>query len=672
MFKEYLVKDWKSNIFIVGVASILMVIFLPVPSEILDFLQIINFSVALLILLLTFCTDKPLNFSTFPSIILIATLFRLALNISATRLILGEGDAGDVISAVGEFVVSGNYIVGFIVFIILVVVQYVVITNGAQRVAEVAARFTLDSMPGKQMAIDADMNMGLIEEQEARERRATIEKEANFYGAMDGATKFVKGDAIAGIIIILIDIIGGIAVGVTQHSMSWNDALTIYSLLTIGDGIVTQIPSLIIAVATGIIITRAATDYELSHEIGKQIASHPRTLIMVTLALCIVLSFGVLPPLPLIFAIALFGGGVFLTIKTRQADTSALESNELKEDLTEVIRVHPIQIVLGSTLYTLVAENQWTLNSRLEALRVSIAKEYGLILPELNIIKDDDFDGEAYELYIHGAKYARGKVRPDKLLAIGKTECLKNIDGEETKEPAYGLPALWIGHNQSSFAKSQSCTLVEAEMILFTHISETLKSQMHEIISRMNVENILNNIKSRNTSLVDELIPQAMSVSEVQQILRLLLSEKVSIRHSELILEACSEHSELAKTPNLMVEKVRERLSLRLCERYLDESDCLQVITISPVVEARLKTTLTSTFTDDSASPADLENIITQLVSESEKLISKGLEPVLLCSSSLRYPIRQITERVIPRLAVLSALEVKGVLSVKTVGQVSG
>ncbi len=304
-------KDWHSNLFIIGVVMILMVIFIPVPAALLDFLQIVNFSVALLILLLTFCTDKPLSFSTFPSIILIATLFRLALNISATRLILGDGDAGQVIGAIGEFVVAGNYVIGFVVFIILVVVQYVVVTNGAQRVAEVAARFTLDSMPGKQMAIDADMNMGLIDEHEAKERRSNIEREASFYGAMDGATKFVKGDAIAGIIIILIDIIGGVSVGVAQHGMSWGDALSKYSLLTIGDGIVTQIPSLIIAVATGIIITRAATDYELSREIGRQVSSHPRTLIMVTLALIGALFLEGLPTLPIFFVLQYFLVPVF-------------------------------------------------------------------------------------------------------------------------------------------------------------------------------------------------------------------------------------------------------------------------------------------------------------------------------------------------------------------------
>lgn len=672
MFKEYLVKDWTSNLFIIGVVLILTVIFLPVPPELLDFLQIINFSVALLILLLTFCTDKPLSFSTFPSIILIATLFRLALNISATRLILGEGDAGEVIGAIGEFVVSGNYIIGFIVFIILVVVQYVVVTNGAQRVAEVAARFTLDSMPGKQMAIDADMNMGLIDEQEAKDRRATIEKEANFYGAMDGATKFVKGDAIAGIIIILIDIVGGVAVGVTQHGMSWNDALTLYSLLTVGDGIVTQIPSLIIAVATGIIITRAATDYELSHEIGKQVASHPRTLILVTLALCLALVFGALPTLPLLLAIALFALGAFWAIRSKEVATQPTDKDQSeKEDLKEMIKVRPIELVFGSTLKSLKDEGNWNLDARLEALKVSIAKDFGFILPNIHVTQNEEIEAEAYEIYIHGARYARGTVRPDKTLAIGQLEHLKNIEGEETKEPAYGLPALWIDEEQRSIAQSQSCTLVDAEMILFTHISETLKLYMHEIISRADVESALHHLKADNSSLVEELIPQALSISDVHQILRLLLAEKVSIRHIELILEACSENSDLAKNPNAIVEKIRERLALRLCERYLDSDDSLNVITISPVVEARLKAALVGPVGDAPASPSDVESVISQLVAQSESLIAQGLEPVLLCSSTLRLPLRQITERVIPKLAVLSALEVKGVPAVKTVGQVS-
>ncbi|MYM60634.1 flagellar type III secretion system protein FlhA [Vibrio sp. OCN044] len=671
MFKDYLIKDWTSNLFIIGVVLILMVVFLPVPPGLLDFLQIVNFSVALLILLLTFCTDKPLSFSTFPSIILIATLFRLALNISATRLILGDGDAGEVIAAIGEFVVSGNYIIGFIVFIILVVVQYVVVTNGAQRVAEVAARFTLDSMPGKQMAIDADMNMGLIDEHEAKERRATIEKEANFYGAMDGATKFVKGDAIAGIIIILIDIIGGVAVGVTQNNMSWSDALTLYSLLTVGDGIVTQIPSLIIAVATGIIITRAATDYELSHEIGKQVSSHPRTLILVTFALIIALALGVLPTLPLLLAIGIFGACVFWAIRANEKSKQPTPKHDTdKESLNEIIKVYPIEVVLAPTLKEKWHSVDWNLDSKLEALKISIAKDFGFIFPDVHVRSCQDIETETYEIYIHGARYARGALRPTKTLAIGQLEHLKNIQGEKTKEPAYGLPALWIDDDQKTLAQSQSCTLVDAGAILFTHVSETLKTQMHDIISRADVENLLSHVRSDNSSLVDEVVPQVMSLSDIHQVLRLLLAEKVSIRHIELILEVCSENSELAKTPTAMVEKVRERLALRICSRYLDPSDSLNVITMSPIAEARLKLTLDGNVGEDSNGPSDVENVISQLVAESEGLISKGLEPVLLCSSALRLPLRQITERVIPKLAVLSALEVKGVSSVKTVGQV--
>ncbi|WP_318468211.1 flagellar biosynthesis protein FlhA [Photobacterium leiognathi] len=672
MFRQYLIKDWRSNLFIIGVVLILMVIFVPIPTYLLDFLQIVNFSVALLILLLTFCTDKPLSFSTFPSIILIATLFRLALNISATRLILSDGDAGDVIAAIGEFVVAGNYIIGFIVFIIFVVVQYVVVTNGAQRVAEVAARFTLDSMPGKQMAIDADMNMGLIDEKEAKERRSNIEREANFYGAMDGATKFVKGDAIAGIIIILINIIGGVSVGVGQNGMSWGDALTMYSLLTIGDGIVTQIPSLIIAVATGIIITRAATDYELSHEIGRQVSSHPRTLILVTLALVVSLFFDGLPTMPILLTALIFGVGVWWAIKGKDVTEVQDTNTDQKEDLVDYIKVHPIEIRLGEQLKKTVESGHWGLETRLEALKKSVAKDFGFIMPEIRFKADSELDEEGYEIHVHGSRLGKGEIRREKTLVISDAKVLSELNGEDTKEPAYGLPALWVEHEQKSIAQSRSCTLVEPEMVIFTHISEVIKANLHDVISRKDVEQIIARVKQDNASLIDEIIPNVLSISDVHRLLRFLMNEKVSIRHIELILEAASEHA-AAEDKNIekLVERVRERLASRLCDPYLDNEEQLNVITMTPQLESMLKRAIGSDAQGGQVAPGEVEATLQQLVSQCESVMSKGLEPVLLCSASIRAPLRKITERVIPRLAVISAQEVKGVKAVRTIGKLT-
>ncbi|WP_163391056.1 flagellar biosynthesis protein FlhA [Enterovibrio norvegicus] len=668
MFKQYFLKDWHSNLFIIGVVLILMVIFLPIPPSLLDFLQIINFSVALLILLLTFSTDKPLSFSTFPSIILIATLFRLALNISATRLILGEGDAGEVIGAIGEFVVSGNYVIGFIVFIILVVVQYVVVTNGAQRVAEVAARFTLDSMPGKQMAIDADMNMGLIDAEEARTRRSNIEREASFYGAMDGATKFVKGDAIAGIIIILIDIIGGVTIGVMQHDLTWGESLTKYSLLTIGDGIVTQIPSLIIAVATGIIITRAATDTELSREIGRQISSHPRTLILVTLALIGALFLDGLPTIPILVVAVFFAVCVWWAIRSKEHETDIEIESAEKEDLADIIKVYPLEVRLGASLKSLSTSHQWNLGKRLEALKKVVAKEFGFICPEIKFTEDELLRTDDYEIHIHGSRVGKGTLKTDKVLAIGHTDVLSQLEGETTKEPAYGLPALWIDTTARDLAQSQSCTLVEPEMVVFTHISETVKNNLHEIISRKDIEQILISLRQDKISIVDEIVPNLLTISDIHRICRMLLTEKVSIRYMDLILETLAEHAaQENKDIDKLVEKVRERLALRLCERYLDENEQLNVITMSPQLEAMLKRTLRG----EASGAFNIDSVLKQLVSHCEEILSKGMEPVLLCSGAIRSPLRKITERVVPKLAVISAQEVRGVKSVQTIGKLT-
>src|SRR4051812_13715402 len=447
--------------------GILLTLFAPIPPGLLDFLLIANFSFALLILLLTFYMARPLEFSTFPSLLLVATLFRLSLNIAATRLILSEASAGHVIEAVGNQVVGGNYVIGLIVFIVLIVVQYVVVTNGAQRVAEVAARFTLDSMPGKQMSIDADLNMGLIDQNEARERRKGIEKEANFYGAMDGASRFVKGDAIAGILIILVNIIGGLTIGVAQHDMSWGEALSTYTLLTVGDGIVTQVPALVIATATGIIVTRAASDARLGAEVSRQVMSYPRVLGTVSVVLC---ALAFLPGLPLVpvLTIALGMGGLFwLAHRKRAASEPEKAAGETKvagesEDLYKALKVDPVEITIGADLIALVGEEGKLLAEKLASIRKQYALDMGVVLPPVRVRDEKRVAPTRYEIRVFGSRVADGEVLPDRLLAINPGGTRAPLEGVTAMDPAYGLPAVWIGESSRAAARAAGYTVVDA------------------------------------------------------------------------------------------------------------------------------------------------------------------------------------------------------------------
>src|SRR3989338_1207387 len=437
----------------VAVIGMLLVLFTPIPTGLLDLLLLTNFAIALLVLLVTFDTDKPLSFSTFPSLLLMTTLMRLALNIAATRLILTDGDAGKVISAVGTHVVGGNYIIGFVIFLILVVVQYVVVTSGAQRVAEVAARFTLDSLPGKQMSIDADLNMGMIDQDEAKRRRSQLERESNFYGAMDGASKFVKGDAIAGIVIIAINIIGGLSVGLLQKGMSWGDALHHYTLLTVGDGIVTQIPSLIIAVAAGIIITRAATDARLGPELGRQLSAYPKTLMVVAAVALLLMLLPGLPVLPLLLLFLAFAGAAWYSYRRLQSQGPAQKKGDTAKDSTEgseseeasaATSSDAFELRLSADLAAQVLTATSTLSLRIDNLRKQFARDYGFNLPQLHVHLEKSLPTGIYQVYVRGASIASGELEFEKLLAINPGGASLTLEGRGTKEPTYGLNAQWI------------------------------------------------------------------------------------------------------------------------------------------------------------------------------------------------------------------------------------
>lgn len=664
--------EGKRDLFLVfGMVAIFIVLFTPIPPALLDFLLIINFSLALLILLLTFYTDKPLSFSTFPSLLLIATLFRLALNISATRLILDGADAGNVIHAIGSYVVGGNYVIGLVVFLILVVVQYVVVTNGAQRVAEVAARFTLDSMPGKQMSIDADMNMGVIDEKEAKQRRAMIEKEASFYGAMDGATKFVKGDAIAGILIVLIDIIGGLSVGIAQLGMGWSQALHTYTLLTVGDGIVTQIPSLIIATATGIIITRAATDSHLGDEIAKQILGYPKTLVIVAIALLGLLLLPGLPALPVLLVLAVFSVAAFFALKPK-ADEAAHEQdqepeapkkpagNESAEDLYDLMRIHPLEIRVGSELASFLEGPGKGFSERLQAFRKQFALEIGFVIPQVRIQQDTRLAATQYSVQMFDTQAAIGSLRLDKILAIRPSSSQADIEGEDTVEPTYGLPAKWIKPEQRQFARTSGYTLVDPETVVLTHFSETIRQNASELLTRSETERLVGRVGENNATLIQELTPGVLSYSEVQKVLQQLLREKVSIRNLEAILEVLVDHGKNNKSPDELTERVRERLGGSICQALSDKDGSVNVLTLAPELERQL---LLATRQKDGGGmlfnqPEQVDQFISGLAAQSESMMAQSHLPVLLCPGQLRRQLRNLVQRALPHITVIGLNEI--------------
>lgn len=657
---------------IAGVIFILLILFTPIPAGLLDFLILLNFAIALLVLLVTFYTDKPLSFSTFPSLLLMTTLFRLALNISATRLILDEGDAGKVINAVGMHVVGGNYVIGLVVFFILIVVQYIVVTNGAQRVAEVAARFTLDSLPGKQMSVDADLNMGLIDQEEAKRRRAQLERESNFYGAMDGASKFVKGDAIAGIIIILINIIGGLTIGIVQHGMEWQEALHRYTLLTVGDGIATQIPSLIIAVATGIIITRAATDTRLGQEITRQFSAHPRTLFIVCAALLVIGCMPGVPLLPVICIVLLLGSAAFVSIhiaKKRAELGKALSaeiddvSNEasLKDDsnLYGLASVVPFQITFGKDLAQHYLSARSEFDQRLVTLRKQLAKDLGVVFPSLQAKTENKLASSTYEIHIQGVKVGSGELELESILAINPGGERAKLEGRSTREPTYGLPALWISQELAPQAKSSGYTLVEPETVLITHIQEICKKYAPDFLSRAETEKLIESRRQYMGSLVDDLIPSVLSYSDIQRVLQLMLKENIPIKNIETILEVLADVGRHMKSPEDLVERIREKLSALIAEQLKDSNGDIHVITLAPELERQLMIAARQKENTMSLlSPMELENFVTKMASECEKMLRKNHSPVLLCASPIRRALKNMLARATPQLQIVSITEV--------------
>jgi len=663
---------------VLGMIGVMAVLFAPIPAGLLDFLILTNFGFALLLLLLTFHMARPVELSTFPSLLLIATLFRLSLNVAATRLILADADAGRVIAAVGDYVVGGNYVIGLIVFLILVVVQYVVVTSGAQRVSEVAARFTLDSMPGQQMSIDADLNMGFIDQEEAQRRRRKLEKEAAFYGAMDGASKFVKGDAIAGIVIMLINIVGGLVIGVMQGGMKWDQALHAYTLLTIGDGIVTQVPALVIAVGTGIIVTRSGSDATLATEVTRQLTSVPKALVLVMAALGALLLLPGIPALPVLSIVAVVGCVFAFALAARRAGEGPAGETGPSEpaaaaaavvDPALLLRVEPVEVAIGSALGAMAVGDGAVLAERVGSFRAQFAREMGMVLPAVRFAVASRLAPFAYEISTYGVPVGRGEIRPDHMLAIHPAGDVTLVPGIQTREPTYGLPALWVEEPQREAARAHRYTLVDAPTVFITHLSEVLRQQSAQLLTRGEADKLLQRVRQAQPGLVEEVIPTVLTVGDVQKVLQGLLREKVSIRNIEAVVETLADAGRHTKDAAALVEHVRQRLGPAICRQLMGDATALEVLTLEPQVEHALKAAAANG--GFAIEPRFAEQFLARTVGQAEQMMKKNLLPVLLCAPEVRRQVRGLTERAMPHMRVLAITEVPGNVALRSFGTVA-
>ncbi|MEA4883663.1 MAG: flagellar biosynthesis protein FlhA [Clostridia bacterium] len=663
------------------VMATVMMMVVPIPSIILDILLALNLAFSLAILLVTMYITEPLEFSVFPSLLLIVTLFRLSLNVSATKLILLKGNAGSVIEAFGNFVVGGNYIVGLVIFLILVIIQFVVITNGAGRVAEVAARFTLDAMPGKQMSIDADLNAGMITEDQARRRRLKIQQEADFYGAMDGSSKFVRGDAIAGIIIIAINIVGGILIGIVQLGIPAMEAFERFALLTVGDGLVNQIPALLISTATGIVVTRAASESDLGHDFQAQMLAQPKA---VGIAAVLLFAIGLVPGLPKVPFLLLGGTAAWyaygLAKKAKEKEEGPPDegvpvrpTSDEGEDVMALLRVETMELNFGYALIPLVDVDQGgDLKDRVAAVRRQIALELGILVPSVRIRDGVQARPNEYIVKIKGVEVARGEVIPDCFMAMNPGTATGDIDGSPTREPAFGLPAVWVAGARRSEAEMMGYTVVDPASVIATHLSEIIKAHAPELLSRQDTRNLVDNVKKTSPAVVEELIPAQMSVGEVQRVLQNLVRERISIRDLTTILEALGDASGAYKDVDALTEYVRSRLGRSICAQYAGP-DGMSVLTIEPSLEQQLLESLD--ITEHGAylapEPKVYRALMSSLASESERMAASGLQPMVLTASNLRPHFRRLIERAAPAVVVLSYTEVVPEVRVNAVGMVS-
>ncbi|HEY4810740.1 MAG TPA: flagellar biosynthesis protein FlhA [Solirubrobacteraceae bacterium] len=675
----------------VAVVLVVTMLVVPLPSELLSLMITLNIAGALTIVVATMYLSKALDFASFPSLLLLTTMFRLAINVSVTRLVLTTGDAGSVVKSFGEFVVGGNVVVGLVIFLILVVIQFIVVTNGAGRVAEVGARFTLDAMPGKQMAIDADLNAGLITDDQARARRSEIAQEADFYGAMDGASKFVKGDAMAAVIITAINLVGGIIVGMLQRHLGFSEATHEYSLLTVGDGLSAQIPALLISVATGIIVTRASSNRDLGSDIANQILGQRKAPLVAACAIGLFALIPGLPKLPFLLIAAVFGAiawavrnGMPGARDAEDAVTAAAAQASLpkagEEPMAEV-GVDALELAIGFGLVPLVdggggggGTASSTLLRRVSMIRRQIAADLGLVIPPVRIHDELGMESHEYVVKVRGSEVTRGRIMPGHLLAMDPGDAMGKLQGIPTREPAFGLEAVWIQESARGEAESLGYTVVDAESVIVTHLTETIRDHASEVLTRQDVRALLDKLKETNAAVVEEVVPDALSVGEIQRVLQSLLAEGVPIRDLGTIVEAIGDKARTTRDTSLLSEYARQALGRAITAPHLDERLRLQAITLDPAIEQEVSTSITQTTDGEylAMDPPRAQAIVTALRKQVEHATARGAHggkgPVLLCSARIRRHLRRLIAQAQPHLAVCSYNEIAPGIDVETIG----
>lgn len=665
-----------------AVVVILAMIVIPLPAIVLSLLIIASFAFSLITLLISMYTVQPLQFSAFPSLTILSTVFRLALNVSTTRSILANAFAGDVIDVFGNFVVGGNYVVGFIIFLVIMLANYLVISHGSVRIGEVAARFTLDAMPGKQMAIDADLNAGLINEDEARARRLNLEREADFFGAMDGASRFVQREALLGLISAAINIIGGFVIGMVQLGMPWQESMTTYTRLTIGDGLAASIPAVLMSTATGIMVTNTVSEANLGQDVATQFLAHPRVILIGGIFL---FALGLLPGMGWARVILLvLAGSAYYFFRSIVAEEKIEIEKKTEEERKQVqvkppestvslIGVDTLELEIGYALIPLVdAEQGGDLLDRVTMVRRSVALDMGLVVPPIRIRDNMQLKPNQYAVKVKGVEVAKHEILADHYLAMESATGAEKIPGIETKEPAFGLPALWITESLREQAETRGYTVVDPTSVIATHLTEIIKSYAAEILSRQEVSEMVNSVKQNSPAVVDELIPNLLTLGEVQKVLQNLLRERVPVKDIVTILEALSDYARSSRDIETLTEYVRLSLNRMICRQYTDPQGRMVVLTLDAATEQKmiegLQTTASGTFI--SLEPGLAQKFMGSLSKEVQKMISTGHTPVLLCASRIRSALKKFLDKVLPNVSVLSYNEIETGITLESMGQV--
>ena len=664
------------------VILIVAMLVIPLPTWLLSFLIIINITISLLILLTAMNMKEALDFSIFPSVILLVTLFRLGLSISTTRAILANGDAGDVVETFGEFVTGGNILVGLVIFLLLVIVNFIVITKGSERVAEVAARFTLDAMPGKQMSIDADLNAGMISEREARERREKVSRESDFYGAMDGATKFVKGDAIASIIMVFINLLFGMIIGMTQLGYPMAEAAAHFSKLTVGDGLVAQIPALLVSTATGLVVTRAASDGNLGSDITSQLFAQSKLLYI---AGGTIFLLGLFTPIPFWITIpisAVLAIGAFLMDRKKEdspeeileiEEEVATDTMKSQENVINLLNVDPIEFEFGYGLIPLVDTAQGgDLLDRVVMIRRQLALELGLVIPVVRIRDNIQLQPNEYRIKIKGNEMARGELLLDHYLAMSPGDD-NSIEGIDTIEPSFGLPAKWITEKTKEDAEMLGYTVVDPPSVVSTHLTEIIRANAHELLGRQETKQLIDHLRESYPILVEELTPTPLAIGEIQKVLAKLLKENVSIRNLPIIFETLADYSKLTSDPDILTEYARQALARQITAQYASGGPILKVITVPAKLEKLIADSIQQTDHGNylAMNPQDSQSVLESIAQEVERVSYMEQSPIILCSPAIRMYLRQLTQNYFPQIPVLSYNELDANIEIQSVGVVN-